>query len=168
MITDSRLRLHGSDTAAAAFTTLTAAAVWYSANAMDLNVNTNVSGGTTTNQNRDIGEGEDLYAVLTVGAASTAGNGVTAEVIVSDDLAGTTNALVVGSFGAISQANLQVAGRHFVARINPQLRTVGQRYLQIRFTNGATTAQVACTLFADVVHGIYDSTKFYASGFTVT
>lgn len=168
MITDSRLRMHGSDTAAAAFTTLTAGSVWYSANAIDLNSGTNVSGGTTTTQNRDIGEGEDLFVTITIGAASTAGNGVLAEVIVSDDVAGTTNALVVGSFGTISQANLQVAGRHFVARINPQLRTVGQRYLQVKFTNGATTNQVACTIFVDVVTDIYDSNKFYASGFTVS
>lgn len=167
MITDSRLRLHGSDTAAAAFTTLTAGSTWYSTNCIDLNSGTNVSGGTTTSQNRDIGEGEDLYVVITIGTASTAGNGVTAEVIVSDDTAGTTNALVIGSFGTIAQASLQVAGRHFVARINPQLRTVGQRYLQVRFTNGATTAQVACTLFVDVVTDIYDSTKFYGSGFVV-
>ena len=168
MITDSRLRLHGSDTAAAAFTTLTADAVWYSANAIDLNFGTNVSGGTTTTQNRDIGEGEDLFVVITIGAASTAGNGVLAEVIVSDNVAGTTNPLVVGSFGTISQANLAVAGRHFVARINPQLRTVGQRYLQVKFTNGSTTAQVACTLFADVVTDIYDSNKFYGGGFVVS
>jgi hypothetical protein len=168
MITDSRLRLHGSDTAAAAFTTLTAGSTWYSANCINLNSGTNVSGGTTTSQNRDIGEGEDLFAVLTIGAVSTAGNGVLAEVIVSDDIAGTTNALVVGSFGTISQTNLTVAGRAFVARINPQMRTVGQQYMQIRFTNGATTAQVACTLFADIVTDIYDSNKFYGGGFVVS
>lgn len=167
MINDSLTRLHGSDTAAAAFTTLTAGSTWYSARALDLNSGTNVSGGTSTSQNRDIGEGEDLYAVITIGAASTAGNGVTAEVIVSDDVGGTSNALVVGSFGTIAQTQLTNAGRHFVARINPQLRTAGQRYLQVRFTNGATTAQVACTLFVDIVTDIYDSTKFYASGFRV-
>jgi hypothetical protein len=168
MITDSRLRLHGTDTAAAAFNTLTAGATWYSTNCLDLNHGTNVSGGTSTTQNRDIGEGADLFVVLTVGTASTAGNGVLAEVIVSDDQAGVTNAVVIGTFGTIPQASLQVAGRHFAARINPQLRTAGQRFLQVRFTNGATTAQVACTLFADIVEDIYDSTKFYASGFTVT
>jgi hypothetical protein len=176
MINDQLTRLSGTLVAGVdtpQTLTLTATTVYYSENALDLRNPTNVSGGTTTTQMRDIGEGEDLFAVLTVATNTTLGNGVTIDVIMSDDLAA-TNAIVVGTFGVLTTTavtgDLGVAGRNFVARINPRLRSLGTtyRYLQIRYTNGTTTAMGQGKVYVDIVTDIYDSQKFYGSGFTVT
>lgn len=170
MITDALLRLSGTNATPPVPQTpnYNFGVVHYSTNAIDLQSGTNLSGGTSTSQNRDIGEGEDLYATITIAAAAAGGTtGMIAEVIVSDDVAGTTNALVVGTFGNLTIAAM-AAGANFVARINPQLATRGQRYMQLRFTNGATTNISGLTFYADIVTDIYDSRKFYAGGFTVS
>jgi len=173
MIADFNNRLTGpSDTPQTL--TFTAATTYFSDRAIDLRSPTNTSGGTTTTQMRDLGEGEDLYAVLTVSTATAAGNGVTIDIIASQNLdASSGTNVVVGTFGTLtttaSSGDLGVAGRHFVCRINPRLRELGTtvRYLQARFTNGATTALTAGAVFVDIVTDIYDSTKFYGSGFKV-
>lgn len=91
---------------------------------------------------------------------------MTVDVIVSDDTAGTTNALVVGTIGSKTLAQL-VAGAYFACRINPQLGTAGQRYMQVRYATLGTFT-TGGRIFADIVTDIYDSKKFYGSGFTVT
>lgn len=168
MISDALLRLSGTATAGQAYT-LTANAVWYSTNVVDLASSTNVSGGTTTSQNRDIGEGEDLYVVFTIGTFPTgsAGSATTAEVTISTsatDGAGTIT--VLGS--TVIPYTGSVSGQQFVTRINPQMGSVGARYLGVRYTNSATVYTGSPTIFADVATDISDSKKFYGSGFTVT
>ena len=174
MISDALNRLSGTNADVPQTLTVTAAGVYYSTYAIDLRSPTNTSGGTTTTQMRDLGEGDDLYCILTVSEATADGNGITIEVIASQNLnpASGTN-VVVGTFGTLtttaSTGDLGVAGRHFVCRINPRLRELGTtvRYLQVRYTNGATTALSAGKVFADIVTDIYDSTKFYGAGFVV-
>lgn len=168
MISDSNLRLSGTSTAGQSHT-ITASAVFYSTNVVDLAASTNVSGGTTTSQNRDIGEGEDLYVVFTIGTLATgsAGAVTTAEITIS-----TTSTDGGGTITVLGTVNIpytgSVAGQQFVARINPQLGSVGARYLGVRYTNNATAWTGSPTIFADVVTDIADSKKFYGSGFTVT
>jgi hypothetical protein len=172
MISDARLRLSGtSDNPNVPQTiTLTAATPIYSTYYVDLNT-TLPSNATQTSQNRDIGEGEDLYVMVTIETSivqATAGT-VLFEVIVADNTAGTTNALVLGSVvvpWVTGNTNL-TAGTSFAIRLNPQLRTVGQRYLQMRY-NATSNDITAGKVFADVVTDIYDSRKFYAGGFTVS
>lgn len=170
MISDALLRLSGTTASATAAAVgqadILTANTYYSTYTVDLNSPTNVSGGTTTTQNRDVGEGEDLYVVFSVGANFVAGTQVTIDVIVADNLAGTTNTLVVGTVGIKTLAQL-VAGAYFACRINPQLGTAGQRYLMARYTSTGTFT-AGGTIFADIVTDIYDSKKFYGSGFTVT
>lgn len=164
MYVDQNLRLSGNFASPNVGQSITSGTI-YSTNCVDLNSGTNVSGGTTTAQNRDIGEGQDLYVVCTVGTAFSGGTNVQVDVIVADDTALTTNTKVIGTFGTILTAAL-VNGAEFVARINPQIGTVGQRYLGVRYTVSGTYS--AGTIFADVVSDIYDSKKFYAGGFTVS
>lgn len=174
MITDALLRLSGTqgppavpqDLGAMTFGTL-----YYSTYYLDLQGSTNASGGTTTAQIRDLGEGEELYAFVTVETtiAQATGGTVVFECIVSDATAGTGNVLVIGSVvvpWVTGNPNL-VAGSTFAIRINPQMATVGQRYLQMRYSC-TTTATTAGKVFADIVTDIYDSKKFYASGFKVS
>lgn len=138
----------------------------FSTYAFDTQSPTNVSGGTTTSQIRDLGEGDDLYCLLTVGAALTGGTSVTATVELSDDLSG-TNTVVIGTFGTIVTASL-TAGAYFACRINPRLGALGTtyRYILVKYTVSGT--YTAGTVFADLVSDIYDSKKFYGAGFTVT
>jgi hypothetical protein len=169
MISDALMRLSGTTASATAAAVgqadVLAAGTYYSTYCVDLNSPTNVSGGTSTTQNRDIGEGEDLYVVFSIPIAFSGGTQVTMDVIVADNLAGTTNTLVVGTVGSKVTANLTL-GAYFACRINPQLGTAGQRYLMARYTS--TGAYTVGSIFADVTTDIYDSKKFYGSGFTVT
>jgi len=176
MINDALTRLSGDNAATAVPQTLTTTAgtTYYSTNALDLRSPTNANGGTTTTQMRDLGEGDDLYCVLTVATATSTGNGIAIDVVVTENLDGTgATPVVIGTFGTLTTTattgDLGVAGRHFVARINPRLRGLGTtyRWLQVRYTNGATTALGGGAVFADIVTDIYDSTKFYGSGFVV-
>lgn len=164
MISDALTRLSGTQSAGQAITTNA-----ISDYAFDTRSPTNVSGGTTTTQMRDLGEGEDLYVSLTVGTAFTATGAatLTPTVELSDDLSG-TNTVVIGTFGTIAKTAL-TAGANFVARINPRLGALGTtyRYLIVRYTV-ATGPMTAGTIYADVVTDIYDSTKFYGSGFSVS
>ena len=174
MITDALLRLSGTQGPPAVPQDLGAMATGaftYSTYYLDLQGSTNASGGTTTSQIRDIGEGEDLYAFVTVetSIAQATGGTVVFECIVSDAFAGTGNPLVIGSVvvpWVTGNPNL-VAGSTFAIRINPQLGTVGQRYLQMRYS-ATTTGTTAGKVFADITTDIYDSKKFYASGFKVS
>lgn len=163
MISDALTRLSGTQSAGQA---ITATAI--SDYAFDTRSPTNVSGGTTTTQIRDLGEGQDLYVSLTVGTAFTAAGAatLTPTVELSDDLSGTTT-VVIGTFGTIAKTAL-TAGANFVARINPRLGALGStyRYLIVRYTV-ATGPMTAGTIYADVVTDIYDSTKFYGAGFKI-
>lgn len=112
---------------------------------------------------RDIGEGHELFMNFAVTAALTGGTSVKFEVIssASADLSSPT---VIGSSDAIAAAAL-VAGKNVAVAINPQIASLGQRYLGARYTISGTFS--AGTVTADVVETVQDGKKYYASGFTV-
>ena len=113
---------------------------------------------------RDIGEGENLYMNFAVPTALTGGTSVKFEVVVADDAAITSNVTVVGSSDAVLTAAL-VAGYNNAVRINPIIGSLGKRYLAARYTIVGTYS--AGSVIADIVHGIQDGKKSYASGFAV-
>ena len=151
MITDNYLRLSGSLTAGSA----TGQAVTVTANS------TNV---VDLSLARDVGEGEELYVQFTVGTAFTAAGSatLTPTVVVADDTALTTNAVTIGTGGTILTATL-VAGYTFAVRLNPQIASLGLRYLGAIYTV-ATGPMTAGTMTADIVTDIQDGKKYYASG----
>jgi hypothetical protein len=165
MISDKNLRLfaNSSDTTVAqdVFSASTTVNATFT---VDLRSGTNVSGGTSTTQNRDIGEGQDLYLAITVATAFVGvGASMTFNVFTATDT-GTTGRVVIGTSGAIPIANL-TAGTQLYVRINPVLG-LGQRYLTAdAVTSGANTT--AGAIFGDIVTDIADSKKFYGSGFVV-
>lgn len=118
-------------------------------------------------QNREIGEGEDLYMNFSVDTAFTAAGAATLEcqVVVADDAALTTNVTVIGTTGAIPKASL-IAGANFAARINPLIGSLGRRYFGANYVV-STGPMTAGAITANVVHGIQDGKKFYPSGFVV-
>lgn len=113
---------------------------------------------------RDIGEGEDLYAVFTVGTAFAGGTSVNAAIVVADDAALTTNVTTIAMTGPVVTASL-TAGAQFTVRINPLIGQLGRRYLGASYTVVGT--YTGGTITADIVHDIQDGKKFYASGFSV-
>ncbi len=127
--------------------------------------NANVTSTNTVDllQNRDIGEGQDLYGRVEVTTAAAGGTSIEFQYIVADDAALSTNVTVIGTTGAIAVASL-VAGARFACKLNPRLGSLGQRYLGMRAVNvGANTAGA---VYADVGTEIADL-KVYASGFSV-
>lgn len=143
MIVDQNLRLTSP--------TITTAGTYYS-DAIDLA------------QAREIGEGENLYSVITVTTAFAGGTNVTFDVVVADNSGLSTNTTVLGSTGAVVTASLG-AKAQYIIRIDPLIASLGRRYLGIRYTStGTYTAGVA---LADIAHDIQDGKKFYASGFSV-
>jgi hypothetical protein len=112
---------------------------------------------------RDIGEGQDLFMNFAVTTALAGGTSVKFEVITSA-AANLGSPTVIGSTDAIVTASL-VAGYNTAVRINPQIASLGQRYLGARYTISGTYTSGNVT--ADVVMDIQDGRKFYPSGVTV-
>ena len=153
MITDNLLRLSGSLTAGSA-TGQAVTATANSTNVVDLSLA------------RDVGEGEDLYVQFTVGTAFTAGGSATlTPTIVVSAADSLTTPTTIATAGTIAVATL-VAGYSFAVRLNPQIASLGLRYLGAIYTV-ATGPMTAGTITADIVTDIQDGKKFYASGFTV-
>jgi hypothetical protein len=153
MITDNFLRLSGSLTAGSA-TGQAVTATANSTNVVDLSLA------------RDVGEGEDLYVQFTVGTAFTAGGSATlTPTIVVSAADSLTTPTTIATAGTIAVATL-VAGYSFAVRLNPQIASLGLRYLGAIYTV-ATGPMTAGTITADIVTDIQDGKKFYASGFTV-
>ena len=113
---------------------------------------------------RDIGEGNELMMNFDVGTAFAGGTSLQFEVIVADNAALTTNVTVVGSSAAVATASL-TAGKMETVRINPQIASLGRRYIGARYTVVGT--MTAGTVTADMVMDIQDGRKSYASGFSV-
>lgn len=113
---------------------------------------------------RDMGEGNDLYMHFAVGTAFAGGTSVKFEIIMADNAALTTNPVVIGSTDAIVTASL-VAAYTTAVRVNPQIKSLGKRYLGARYTIVGT--YTAGTVTADVVETLQDGQKYYASGFSV-
>jgi hypothetical protein len=116
-------------------------------------------------QARDIGSGEELFAVFTVGTAFSGGTSVTFAMAVADDAALSTNLTPIGATGAIPTASL-TAGAQFAVRLNPLMNSVGRRYLGASYTVVGT--YTAGTVTCDIVTDLQDSKKYYASGFSVS
>jgi len=153
MITDNFLRLSGSLTAGSA-TGQAVTATANSTNVVDLSLA------------RDVGEGEDLYVQFTVGTAFTAaGSATLTPTIVVSAADSLTTPTTIATAGTIAVATL-VAGYSFAVRLNPQIASLGLRYLGAIYTV-ATGPMTAGTITADIVTDIQDGKKFYASGFTV-
>lgn len=113
---------------------------------------------------RDMGEGTDLLMNFAVITALTGGTSVTFQVI-SSAAAALTSPTVIGSSDAIVSADL-VLGKNVAVAFNPQIASLGQRYIGARYTIVGTYS--AGTVTADVVASVQDGRKFYASGFSVT
>jgi len=113
--------------------------------------------------NRDIAEGQGLFARMQVLAAFVGATSVEMQVITSAAAALTTPN-VIGTTGAIPLASL-VAGSRFAAALTPKLASVGQRYLGVQYVIiGAGTAG---TVYTDIGLEIQDGQKMYPSGYAV-
>ena len=134
---------------------------------LTLNATSAVSTNTIDlSQNRDIGEGEELFfnfAITT--AVASAATSVTFEIIASDaaDLGTPT---VLASTGAIGYASLTL-GTNIALPIPPRVGSLGQRYIGARYTTAGNNSAGAGKVTTDVVMDIQDGKKFYPSGFTV-
>ena len=113
---------------------------------------------------RDIGEGHDLLMNFALTEAFAGGTSTNFEVIIADNAALSSNVVVVGASGAIATASLTL-GTNIAVRINPQIGSLGKRYIGARYTVSGTNTAGKVT--ADIVETIRDGKKFYASGFSV-
>jgi hypothetical protein len=113
---------------------------------------------------RDMGEGRDLTMSFAVGTAFAGGTSTKFEIIIADNAALTSNPVVVGSTDALLTAAL-TAGKLIPVTINPQVASLGKRYLGARYTVSGTNS--AGTVTAELVLDIQDGQKSYASGFSV-
>ena len=113
---------------------------------------------------RDMGEGGDLYMNFAVTEAFAGGTSTNFEVIIADNAALSSNVVVIGASGAIVTAGLPL-GTNVAVRLNPQIASLGKRYLGARYTVSGTNT--AGKVVADIVMDVQDGKKFYASGFTV-
>ena len=103
---------------------------------------------------------------FTVGTAFTAaGSATLTPTIVVSAADSLTTPTTIATAGTIAVATL-VAGYSFAVRLNPQIASLGLRYLGAIYTV-ATGPMTAGTITADIVTDIQDGKKFYASGFTV-
>lgn len=159
MITDSFLRLSGSLTAGASSATSTTgqdlsqvAADYNSENVIDLSLA------------RDIGEGQQLYAVFTVTEAFVGAGATLAINVVVSAATALTTPTSVGTVSAQAIAALTI-GAQFVVPIKPLVGSLGLRYLGAIYTI-ATATTTAGAMTADIVTDIQDGKKYYASGFT--
>lgn len=142
MITDALLRL--SDAQA-----LTTTAV--STNTIDLQVA------------RDIGAGERLYMIFTVGTALAGGTSVNFQAV-SSASADLSSPAVIAETGAVVTASLAAGDQHVLV-IPPQIDSTGQRYFGVQYTIAGT--YTAGTITCDVTLDVQDAQKYYASGFSV-
>jgi hypothetical protein len=113
---------------------------------------------------RDMGEGGDLYMNFAMTEAFAGGTSTNFEIIIADNAALSSNVVVIGASGAIVTADLTL-GKNVAVRLNPQIASLGKRYLGARYTVSGTNSAGKVT--ADMVMDVQDGKKFYASGFTV-
>jgi len=149
MITDALLQLSAAQA-------VTATAV--STNTIDLSVN------------RDVGAGEDIYAVFGVDVSAAAAGLATVNFeVISSASANLAAPTVIASSGAIPKADL-VAGRAPISIPIPQSALtslpIGQRYLGVRYT--VTTGPLTAGSFtANITDSEVSVGKNYPSGFAV-
>jgi hypothetical protein len=113
---------------------------------------------------RDMGEGGDLYMNFAMTEAFAGGTSTNFEIIIADNAALSSNVVVIGASGAIVTASLTL-GTNVAVRLNPQIASLGKRYLGARYTVSGTNT--AGKVIADIVMDVQDGKKSYASGFSV-
>ena len=130
-------------------------------------------GPVSTGGGREVGQGEDIYAVISI-TTSFANTGDTYfQVGYGSDTTPTTF-YPLGQTQFFAQADC-TAGKQFVCRFNPmttastangyQTPLIGRQYLCVRVVNSAgTPASVTGNFNCDIVHGIQGSRGAYASG----
>jgi hypothetical protein len=151
---DNNLVVSGSvsATGAVAFQTVTGASAVLSTNTVDLG------------QQRDIGEGTDIFLRVEVGTVFAGLTALDIDIIGADDAALSTNVVALGSLKAIPVASL-VAGARFVVEPSAQIGSKGKRYIGARYTPAGTGT--TGTLFADFGIEVQDTGKNYPGGFSV-
>jgi hypothetical protein len=149
MMTDALLQLSAAQA-------VTASAV--STNTIDLS------------QARDIGAGEDVYAVFTVDAAATAAGAATVTFqVISSAAANLSSPTVLVQTDAIGKAELTLGRRPIYLNIPASVlaaQPIGQRYLGVQYTV-ATGPLTAGAFSATLANTAVDVGKNYPSGFTV-
>lgn len=149
MMTDALLQLSSAQA-------VTASAV--STNTIDL--------GT----NRDLGPGDDLYAVFTVDTTVTAAGAATVNFqIISSAAANLSSPTVLAQTDAIGKAELTAGRRPIYLEIPASVlaaQPIGQRYLGVQYTVG-TGPLTAGAFSATITDSKVDMGKNYPSGFTV-
>lgn len=135
--------------------------------AISTNVIDLTAGGTWAPTLQDIGTGEDIYLVITVGTAVTAAGAATVTFSLESDSTAdlATSATVHWTTSAIGKATL-VAGYKVVQMRLPSGRTY-ERYLGIRYTV-ATGPLTAGTFNANLVRGIQAATVPVGAAYTVS
>jgi hypothetical protein len=115
---------------------------------------------------RDIGEGKELFMHFNVNETVTSGTGgsTVSFNVIGSAAADLSSAVVLGSSGPIVKTDL-VAGKRIAVAINPQIASLGYRYLGAQYDVSATLTAGKFT--ADIVETVQDGQKFYASGFSV-
>jgi len=129
---------------------------------------------------RDIGEGEDLYAYVTVTETFAGGTSMTVQVVIASDDALSVGVQRINQSDAVPLVALvaptgQKQGYVYALKIDPVVSGVtaatasqgnlGARYLGLIYSVAGTFT--AGKVSAEFVHGIQDGRKSYASGFTV-
>lgn len=112
---------------------------------------------------QDIGQGTEIFMNFSVTTAFAGGTSINFEII-SSASADLSTPTVIGASGAIALASLTL-GKNVAVNANPNIGSKGQRYMGARYTVVGTMSAGKVT--ADVVTGIQDGKKFYASGFAV-
>ena len=151
MITDVLLTVSGSNTPGSAISGQAITADAVSTDKIDL--------GTA----RDIGEGRQLYMVFTIVTSFNTLTSLDLQVV-TDDNASLSSPTVIASQNVLL-AGL-TAGKQYVVALPPQIASLGLRYLGARYDVNGTNPTTG-SILAQIVEGIQDGQKFYASGFTV-
>lgn len=149
MITDALLQLSAAQA-------VTASAV--STNTIDL--------GT----NRDVGAGEDLYAVFNTDVAALAAGAATVQFqVITSASPALTSPNVISQTDLIPKSDLTVGRKPIVLCINPSVLNalpIGQRYLGVQYTVG-TGPLTAGSFSATITDSDVSVNKNYPSGFSV-
>ena len=149
MIVDNELIVANAQSLAGASTTVVSASSYDMTNA------------------RELGEGEKVRAYHTIGVAVTgAGVNIRFNVIVADDAALTTGVVVQGTTRAFLATELTLNRDPIITEINPQIGSIGKRYLGVSYLISGGTVGVG-TVTSRFVWGIQGDKKGYPIGYSV-
>ena len=121
-------------------------------------------------QNRDVGAGNDLYAIFTVDTAATAAGAATVNFqVISSASASLTSPTVLAQTNAIPKTDLTAGRKPIAVRLSPQVLNslpIGQRYLGVQYTVG-TGPLTAGAFTCYITDSDVSVNKNYPSGFVV-